>query len=228
MTVLALMLSLLTVLPAQTPPPSNLDYRTGTLSGGTASFTTSSLQIGSHSITATYGGDGNFTGSTSAVLTQSVRLKETELVELAKTKGQAHLAVIAGRQGIGEAVTDVLVRRGDAEVMHNVADNQTAKLSEGGFSALVKRAEGDGDLAEKVGQRPDIPAHLFRDLLVRAGLPTEAPPIGAAKALDLMQMDKKVLAGAMRLVLLEKLGRAIVTAQYAREALDATVAAHFK
>jgi len=30
-----------------------------------------------------------------------------------------------------------------------------------------------------------------------------------------MQMDKKVLAGAVRLVLLEKLGRAIVTADYA-------------
>ena len=33
------------------------------------------------------------------VLTQSPRLQETELVELAKTKGQAHLAVIAGREG---------------------------------------------------------------------------------------------------------------------------------
>jgi len=115
------------------------------------------------------------------VLTQSVRLKETELVELAKTKGQAHLAVIAGREGIGEAVTDVLVRRGDAEVMHNVADNQTARLSEGGFSALVKRAEGDGDLAEKVGQRPDIPAHLFRDLLVRATAVVQQRLLQAAK-----------------------------------------------
>ena len=115
------------------------------------------------------------------VLTQSVRLKETELVELAKTKGQAHLAVIAGREGIGEAITDVLVRRGDAEVMHNVADNQTARLSEGGFSALVKRAEGDGDLAEKVGQRPDIPAHLFRDLLVRATAVVQQRLLQAAK-----------------------------------------------
>ena len=115
------------------------------------------------------------------VLTQSVRLKETELVELARTKGQAHLAVIAGREGIGEAVTDVLVRRGDAEVMHNVADNQTARLSEGGFSALVKRAEGDGDLAEKVGQRPDIPAHLFRDLLMRATAVVQQRLLQAAK-----------------------------------------------
>ncbi len=51
----------------------------------------------------------------------------------------------------------------------------------------------------------------LRDILARTGLPTEAPRIGAAKALELMQMDKKVLAGALRLVLLEKLGRAIVT-----------------
>ena len=115
------------------------------------------------------------------VITQSSRLQEAELVELARTKGQAHLAVIAGREGIGEAVTDMLVRRGDTEVMHNVADNQTAKLSGGGFSALVKRAEGDGDLAEKVGQRPDIPPHLFRDLLVRATAVVQQRLLHAAK-----------------------------------------------
>src|SRR6185295_14656311 len=51
------------------------------------------------------------------------------VVELAQTKGQAHLAAIAGRSGIGEAITDVLVRRGDTDVVRNVAHNQTAKLS---------------------------------------------------------------------------------------------------
>jgi uncharacterized protein (DUF2336 family) len=102
------------------------------------------------------------------VITQSPRLKETDLVEIARTKGQAHLVAIAGRDGIGEAVTDILMRRGDTEVMRNVADNQSAKLSERGFSTLVDRAEGDGDLAEKLGARADIPHHLFRQLLVRA------------------------------------------------------------
>jgi uncharacterized protein (DUF2336 family) len=115
------------------------------------------------------------------VLTKSARLQEADLVELARTKGQAHLAVIAGRKDIGEAVTDVLVRRGDTEVMRNVAVNQSAKLSEGGFSALVKRAEGDGELAEKVGQRPDIPPHLFRDLLVRATAVVQQRLLQAAK-----------------------------------------------
>jgi uncharacterized protein (DUF2336 family) len=102
------------------------------------------------------------------VLKESPRLDENNLIELASTKGQAHLVAIAGRKNIGEAVTDVLVRRGDNEVARNVADNETAKISENSFSTLVRRSESDDDLAEKVGHRADIPPHLFRDLLVRA------------------------------------------------------------
>jgi uncharacterized protein (DUF2336 family) len=115
------------------------------------------------------------------VITQSTRLKETDLVDIAKTKGQAHLFAISGRNNIGEAITDVLVRRGDPEVIRNVADNQSARLSDGGFSTLVKRAEGDGVLAEKVGLRPDIPAHLFRDLLVRATAVVQQRLLASAK-----------------------------------------------
>jgi len=39
---------------------------TGTITHGTAVLTTSSIPLGSHNITATYGGDANFTGSTSS------------------------------------------------------------------------------------------------------------------------------------------------------------------
>ncbi|MER6334871.1 Ig-like domain repeat protein, partial [Streptomyces sp. NPDC001034] len=45
---------------------------TGTLVGGTATLTTSSLAVGSHSLTAVYSGDADFTGSTSPVDTQTV------------------------------------------------------------------------------------------------------------------------------------------------------------
>jgi hypothetical protein len=44
----------------------------GTLSGGQTTITTSSLTVGSHSITATYAGDSSFFQSTSATLTQVV------------------------------------------------------------------------------------------------------------------------------------------------------------
>jgi hypothetical protein len=47
---------------------------TGTLSNGSASFTTSALTQGTHSITAVYGGDASDAGATSAVLSQSVKL----------------------------------------------------------------------------------------------------------------------------------------------------------
>ena len=45
---------------------------TGTLSGGAATYSTSSLSVSGHTITAVYGGDTNFTGSTSSGLTQTV------------------------------------------------------------------------------------------------------------------------------------------------------------
>ncbi len=57
---------------------------TATLSDGTATFTTSALTAGSHSITAVYGGDSNFEGSTSPVLTQTVG-KKTPSVKMASS-----------------------------------------------------------------------------------------------------------------------------------------------
>ena len=45
---------------------------TETLSGGTASFTTSALALGDHAISVGYGGDANFSASTSTAITQTV------------------------------------------------------------------------------------------------------------------------------------------------------------
>jgi Bacterial Ig-like domain (group 3)/Pro-kumamolisin, activation domain len=45
---------------------------TGTLSSGKATFPTSALTVGAHSITAVYGGSANYNTSTSAVLTETV------------------------------------------------------------------------------------------------------------------------------------------------------------
>lgn len=102
------------------------------------------------------------------VLKLAPRLAEADLIDVAKTKSQAHLKAISARRALGEAVTDVLVRRGDRDVARRVADNRGARISEKGFFRLVKRAEEDGILAEKVGLRPDIPAPMFRDLLTKA------------------------------------------------------------
>jgi uncharacterized protein (DUF2336 family) len=102
------------------------------------------------------------------MLQQSRRLAETDLVDIARTKSQAHLLAISNRTGIAEPVTDVLIKRGDQAVVRSVARNRDARLSEGSFATLVDQAESDGELAERVGLRPDIPPKLFRDLLLRA------------------------------------------------------------
>jgi len=102
------------------------------------------------------------------VLQHSGRLEEPDLLDVAKNKSQEHLLAISNRSQIAETITDVLVRRGDREVVRNVAGNPGARLSETGFSTLVQKAEKDGILAEKVGQRADIPPPLFRELIVQA------------------------------------------------------------
>ena len=50
---------------------------TGTLSGGTATFSISTLAVAAHSITVVYGGDTNFLTSTSGILTQTVKQAAT-------------------------------------------------------------------------------------------------------------------------------------------------------
>jgi len=83
------------------------------------------------------------------------------------------------------------------------------------------------DLSRRLGFIRAAEVDRVRDLLGRAGLPFETPRIGAARAFELMRMDKKVLAGTVRLVLLDKLGRAVVTGDYEQRALDATLAEYF-
>jgi 3-dehydroquinate synthetase len=83
------------------------------------------------------------------------------------------------------------------------------------------------DFSRRLGLIDAAAEERIRDLLRRAQLPVIAPKIGAARAAELMQMDKKVQGGAIRLVLLEKMGRAVVTSEYARDTLVAALRDHF-
>jgi uncharacterized protein (DUF2336 family) len=89
-------------------------------------------------------------------------------VDIAKTRSQAHLFAISERTSITPAITDVLLDRGNRAVIHNVATNSGARLSDRGFASLLKAAETDDSLAEKAGLRLDLPPHVLKDLLVRA------------------------------------------------------------
>ena len=83
------------------------------------------------------------------------------------------------------------------------------------------------DLSQRLGLIDITVRDRVCDMLARTGLPTQAPRVGADKIMELMRMDKKVLAGRVRLVLMQSIGRALVTADYAQAALDATLEEHF-
>ena len=96
------------------------------------------------------------------MLSQSNNLDDATLVEGAKTKSQEHLYAISLRGSIGEAVTDVLVERGDTEVVKSTAANPGAKFSEFGCATLATRSRDDSELALQVWSRDDIPRqHLL-------------------------------------------------------------------
>jgi uncharacterized protein (DUF2336 family) len=115
-------------------------------------------------------------------------------------------------------VTDVLVARGDRQVMRSVADNRSARLSENGFSTLVSEAETDGTLAEKVGLRPDIPPRLFRDLLLKATEVVQQRLFASAKP-ETQAEIRRVLSKVSSEVAAKAAPREYSEAQHAIEAL---------
>jgi uncharacterized protein (DUF2336 family) len=115
------------------------------------------------------------------VLRQSVRLQQADLVDVARNKSQAHLQAISGRTDIDVEVTDLLIERGNEDVVRCVAGNRNARLSERSFVTLVRRSNDDDELAERIGLRPDIPPHLFRDLLLRATAVVQQRLLASAK-----------------------------------------------
>jgi 3-dehydroquinate synthase len=64
------------------------------------------------------------------------------------------------------------------------------------------------DLSRRMGLVPAAFVERLRVLIERAGLPVEPPRLGAERYLQLMRVDKKADAGAIRFVLIESLGRA--------------------
>ncbi|MDQ3774340.1 MAG: 3-dehydroquinate synthase [Pseudomonadota bacterium] len=80
-------------------------------------------------------------------------------------------------------------------------------------------------LSARLGWLDGAAVERIEALVRRAGLPVRAPAVLSAPEMrDLMAVDKKAREGALRLVLLEDLGKAIVTPGYDAAALDLTLA----
>lgn len=137
------------------------------------------------------------------ILIDSTQVDDLILVETAQTQGQEHLMAISRRLSLSPAVTDVLVDRGDAQVLLSTAENQGAQFSDNGYATIVRRSEGDDRLAACIGGRADIPKHLFLNLLaqasdhVRAKLEAEHPFAKQQVALAVNEVSSRMAAGGI-------------------------------
>jgi uncharacterized protein (DUF2336 family) len=92
-------------------------------------------------------------------------LDEPTLIEIARQKGQAHLLAMTERPVLSAGLTDVLVERGDRDVVRRAAANAGATFSPDGYSELIKRAAKDGVLTVRIGQREDLSGEHLQALL---------------------------------------------------------------
>jgi Uncharacterised protein conserved in bacteria (DUF2336) len=96
------------------------------------------------------------------VLSQSPRLSEADLCDVAAVMGNPHLLAISARKHLTSPVTDILIVRGDNEVARAVASNKTAQLSDHGVARLLERAESDDTISASLYARTDLPADVNR------------------------------------------------------------------
>jgi hypothetical protein len=146
---------------------------TGTLNAsGQASFTTSSLSVGSHSISAVYAGDSNFYGSTSSTLSQGVN-KATSATTIGVIAPEPSLllqpytvnfSVAAVAPGAGTPTGTVTVSDGSATCIGTLSMGSgacTLTSTTVGAKTLTATYSGDTNFLTSPGSKPHNVVYTF-------------------------------------------------------------------
>ena len=96
------------------------------------------------------------------VLERSNILSDAILIEAVDKarRDPALLSAIVTRPQLSEAVTEVLIRRGNPAIARKVLDHAGARISEASFARLVTSLDNDKELAAVIAKHPDLPAEL--------------------------------------------------------------------
>jgi uncharacterized protein (DUF2336 family) len=99
-----------------------------------------------------------------AVLAHSPVLTDEDLLGVVRNHGQDHLRAVSARPSVSEAVSDVIVERGDDETLGTLLRNDGARLSRKASEAAVERAKVNPALHEATVSRAGLPADLLNDM----------------------------------------------------------------
>ena len=152
---------------------------------------------------------------------------------------------IHGLMGLDEAIISYAIYRScqnKAEVVvadeHEAGERALLNLGHT-FGHAIENAMGYGvwlhgeavaagtmlaaELSQRMGWLTQAEVLRIHALLTASSLPLRAPNLGAEKYLDLMQSDKKVADGKIRLVLQQGIGKAVITSDYDADKLKQTL-----
>lgn len=102
------------------------------------------------------------------ILRQSPRLTDDDLLTFARDDSQERLLAISQRAALSENISDVLVTRGNRDVVLAITRNAGARFSNSGYRKLIDRSVDDDTLAVCVGMRKDISRSHFHMLISKA------------------------------------------------------------
>ena len=98
------------------------------------------------------------------VLARSPVLTDEDLLGVVRRHGQDHLRAVSARPSVSEAVSEVIVERGDDETLGALLRNDGARLSRKASEAAVERARANPALHEATVSRASLPPDLLNDM----------------------------------------------------------------
>ena len=90
------------------------------------------------------------------VLERSPYVNEETLITVARERNLEFLQSVARRRTISGPVNDLLIERGDAELVHALIENPQSALSDHGLRLLAEKAVQDSRLYRVLKTRPDL------------------------------------------------------------------------
>src|SRR5947209_12399391 len=130
-------------------------------------------------------------------------------------------------------LTDVLVLRGDDDVVQNTVNDPGAEFTERGYGRLGARAEGDDNLATCIGLRPSIPRHHYLTLIakasatVRARLEAAHPPLAGDVTAAVREATRRARSAPSAVTRETAIAHALVKSLYEDGRLDEDQVAAF-
>jgi uncharacterized protein (DUF2336 family) len=134
-----------------------------------------------------------------AVLAASPVLSDEDLLGVVRKHGQDHLRAVSARPSVSEAVSEVIVERGDDETLGTLLRNDGARLSRKSSEAAVERARVNPALHEAAVSRASLPPDLLNEMyfVVEARLRTRILEQNAR--LDPALLESALVAGRARI-----------------------------